>query len=255
MLGNILKFDCRWLSEIDDKFISDFISVFREIFDETFNYHKFSLKYINNIYGESVLVIAYHDNKPVAIDALWRNDINGCKAYQSVDTGVLPEYRGNGIFYGIINEKIRKVTEPCILYGFPNVNSYEGFIKRGWKLQNEYFQRVLLIPSRIDSLNHYKFIDQDYLEWWIIKDRQQYAYVKYFGRYFIVAKRSRFPIYTIVGKVDVSISNHLKKIKDIYILCYKSKNKTLLGSIFKSTRVITLYNNGSVIPLWKLDAI
>ena len=248
-------YDCRWSSDIDSVFFNNFINTFNAIFNKCLDYSYFENKYLNNRYGESVLVIAYCNKCPVAVDALWRNDVNGQMSFQSVDTGVLPLYRGHGIFYGMVREKISKLKDGALVYGFPNNNSYKGFLNIGWNLQKEYWQRILFNPNAIDNNVQYPYIDEEYFKWWLNKNSANYAYVKYFGRLFIVAKRYRFPIYTIVGRCNNWVSNYLPKVRGIYMLCYKSDKKCIYSGLFTVTRVITLNNPNKMVPLWKLDAL
>lgn len=55
-------------------------------------------------------------------------------AMQSCDTVVDPNFRGRGIFSKIIQyaEAYYKKLDVDVLIGFPNHNSYPGFIKLGW---------------------------------------------------------------------------------------------------------------------------
>ena len=57
------------------------------------------------------------------------------KVAQSCDTAVIPEARGRGIFTSLILEAEKRLKEEGVemMLGFPNNNSYHGFIKMGWK--------------------------------------------------------------------------------------------------------------------------
>ena len=52
----------------------------------------------DNIYGPSLITVAYVDGQPAGVDVMWRNDLNGVEAYQTVNTCVLESYRGRGLF-------------------------------------------------------------------------------------------------------------------------------------------------------------
>lgn len=56
-------------------------------------------------------------------------------AAQSCDSAVLPQYRGKGVFSSIIKRAQNQLKNEGIdfLFGFPNQNSYPGFIKLDWK--------------------------------------------------------------------------------------------------------------------------
>jgi len=54
------------------------------------------------------------------------------RGYQSMDTIVMPEARGKGVFGKLLNTFYAK-TDGALLYGFPNVNSAPAFFgKLGW---------------------------------------------------------------------------------------------------------------------------
>src|SRR5699024_1026405 len=89
---------CKLTSELSTCDKKDFIEIFNTVFDMNYNMEWFNWKYMDNIYGDSYIVLVYYDNKPIAAKAFWRNDIQGYKSYQPCDTGVLKEYRKMGIF-------------------------------------------------------------------------------------------------------------------------------------------------------------
>ena len=84
-----IVYDCRWSGELDDKFIDDFRSMCSTVFNYDFTIGEFNRKFVDNIYGKSLLVVVYVNGKPCAARALWRNDINGKEAYQPGDACVL----------------------------------------------------------------------------------------------------------------------------------------------------------------------
>lgn len=78
-----------WSEKITPQEKSDFRYVENEVFGDFCTEEFFKAKYEDNIYGSSVIVIAYLDGRHVGADALWRNDMGKTKAYQSADTCVL----------------------------------------------------------------------------------------------------------------------------------------------------------------------
>ena len=58
------KIDCRWTSEVDDQFIKDWTYVERSVFGK-FSDDYINRKYFENIYGDSLLLVAYLDGKAI----------------------------------------------------------------------------------------------------------------------------------------------------------------------------------------------
>ena len=83
-MDNIV-YDIRWTNDLDEKFIADFLYVQNEVFG-CGTREEFKRQFEENIYGKSIVVVVYLDDKPVAARALWRNDIEGKEAYQPGST-------------------------------------------------------------------------------------------------------------------------------------------------------------------------
>ena len=68
-------------------------------------------------------------------------------AAQSCDSAVLKQYRGRGVFTSIIKEAQTQLQFAGVdfLFGFPNSNSYPGFIKLGWKHEADFCRFFLPI--------------------------------------------------------------------------------------------------------------
>ena len=68
-------------------------------------------------------------------------------AAQSCDSAVLKQYRGKGVFTAIIKEAQEQLQFEGVdfLFGFPNSNSYPGFIKLGWKHETDFCRFFLPI--------------------------------------------------------------------------------------------------------------
>ena len=59
-MDNIV-YDCRWSDEVDDSFIEDFIATENAVFHGNYTTEQFKRKYIDNIYGKSVVEVVYLD--------------------------------------------------------------------------------------------------------------------------------------------------------------------------------------------------
>lgn len=254
-MGEHAEVDYRvlWTSSLDDTFRNDFIYCENVVFNGNMSQDLFEKKYIKNIYGPSVLVVAYLKGQPVGADALWRNDINGEKAYQSADTCVLPAARGKGIFMGMVFHKLEKVEGQGTVYGFPNVNSSHGFLKSGWHLVDERYTTVLLSASSMSQIDPIQ-IDCDYAKWWL-KDNCDFYSLKKQGKCWLVAKRKIF-LYSIVGELTNEAAQLFPSVKGFCILLYKSNNKSFYNKKRTPMRVITSPATEDVrIPTWKIDSI
>ena len=70
-------YDCRWSDMVDDKFISDYNLLQNTVFHNGYNKELFKKKYLDNIYGSSIIIVVYSNYKPIGARAFWRNDIDG----------------------------------------------------------------------------------------------------------------------------------------------------------------------------------
>lgn len=81
---------------------------------------------------------AYDENKLIGINGFLDMEYvyNGIKlkAIQSCDTAVDPFYRNQGVFTSIIKDKEKQLIAEGydLIVGYPNFNSYPGFLKMGW---------------------------------------------------------------------------------------------------------------------------
>ena len=127
--GKEIQLNAFWSGSVEDKHIDDFISVQQQVFNNKYNRLIFERKFLNNIYGKSLIVLAYHENKCVGARAFWRNDIGNYTAYQPCDTAVLEEYRGLRLFSKMTNVALERIEKDALIYNFPNNNSLPGYLK------------------------------------------------------------------------------------------------------------------------------
>lgn len=248
-----LKIDCRFSSEVDEKFISEFMKTENEVFGEYFTRELFNHKFINNIYGDSILVVVYQaDSKPIAARALWRNDINGKPSYQPGDTCVLPEARGKGVFSKMTQRAIDLLPKDAIIYNFPNQNSFPGYIKLGWSEKHQY--HMVLLSNKKYAKEHPGEIDSDYFDWWI-KDNPKIRYIKRGNIYYAVTPHSRKFCYTVVGKIKPEDAKKIKPLQKLGLFFFKSANRTWYNRAFAVGHAVSTSSNLNYIPAWKIDAI
>ncbi len=93
-------------------------------------------KYGENPFGPPLVVVAEDGNRVVGQYALWPTPLRlGATVYlgaQSLDTMTHPDYQGQGMFTRLASACYEAAAKRDVVavYGFPNVASYPGFIKR-----------------------------------------------------------------------------------------------------------------------------
>lgn len=247
-----LFYDVRWSGDCDEKYIDDFNRVQDQVFKGIHSREVFKHQYIDNIYGQSVIVVVYDSDKPIAARSLWRNDISNKIAYQPGRACVLSEYRGIGIFSKMTEEAVDILPQDAIIYSYPNQYSYPGYIKMGW--QTFHVRYLRLFVSRKAYINeHPVAIDKGYYDWWVKGKRN--VCIKRRGEYFLV-KKLKPCCYEIISKVDLSIAKDCTIVSGLYLLFYLSATKQFYsGHIMPSRTVAKNIGGISYIPKWKIDAI
>lgn len=97
---------------------------------------KLEWKFRDNPKGPGLIAVATKDGDVVGINAFMANRFNiggaGQTGYQSMDTVVSPDVRGQGVF-GELVHTFYNHCDAALVYGFPNSNSAPGFFgKLGW---------------------------------------------------------------------------------------------------------------------------
>jgi hypothetical protein len=127
---------------VSDENLIDFITVFKSVHPESNNLIYFMNKFNTNVLGQkNIGYIAYclTTTEPVAFygvfPVLLKSQNNFILAAQSGDTVTHPNYQRKGLFKLLHEEtmKLCKELDVKLIFGFPNLNSYPGFIKFGWK--------------------------------------------------------------------------------------------------------------------------
>lgn len=244
-------YDIRWSNAVDEKFSQDFRQVCSTVFNNDFSQELFDRKFIQNIYGPSVLVVVYIDDVPSAARALWRNDIDGKEAYQPGDTCVMENCRGKGVFSVMTRKSIAYLPDSAIIYNFPNPNSYPGYIKMGWNLLHNY-NVCLLTNYDAYKKEHPFMMDANYANWWV-KGRNL-TYTKRFGHYFLLQKDHRPLCYRILAEVNEQTAKMFPHTR-CGLFFYKSERQTWYNKRFALAHVVTRNPEIEYIPTWKIDAV
>ena len=251
LIMNGIVYDCRWSTNLDEKFISDFCKVERAVFHNDYSEAYLKKKFLDNIYGPSVLEVVYIDGEVSAARALWRNDLEGKEAYQPVDTCVMDNCRGKGVFTEMTKRSIALLPKEALIYNFPNHKSYPGYLKMGWKLLHEY--GIRLFTSRRFFNEHPIKMDNEYAKWWII-GRSNISYIKR-GRLFFLVRPDRRPLLKhVIACVDAEIAKAFPK-SSVGILFYLSEKSTFYNRSFLKRHVVCKDSEVAYIPTWKIDAL
>lgn len=244
-------YDCRWTTEIDEQFLKDWQFVENSVF-EGFTNQFIKRKYFDNIFGPSIMAVAYLNGKPVGADALWRNDVNGKMAFLSADTCVLKEARGLGIMTGITQHEIAKAPSGSYIYGSPNGQSYYGYKKLGWN-EVKLYKGILFSPKKY-AKEHPEKMPYDYAKWWITGSNKYH--IKFRGHYYVVVKYASFPFWHahLIAEVDKKTAELYPKYKGFSLFFYRSYKPIIKVGAFKRCVYHIAWNaDPKEFPYWKID--
>jgi hypothetical protein len=246
-------YDCRWSSSIDNKFINHFLSVRKAVPEcRTYDVKKFNRKYLKNIFGDSVIVVVYDDNTPIAVRGFWRNNL-GCKtAFQPVDTCVIKEYRRLGIFREMTRIALEKAGHDALIYNFPNINSYPGYLKMGWRLVKQY--RPVLFRSIYKYRSEHEIpIDDKYVEWWL-GNTSNFSVLEKSNAYFLTKKMNKPFFYLVIGEISQKAARKFPKRNSLNTLnLFYSEKLSCYNKKIIPLNIISLGETSVNIPIWKGD--
>ena len=239
-----LKIKSCWTDHPSCELKHDFISLANAVFGTFVTEDYFKAKFETDVYGPSLLTIAYVNGQPAGADVMWRNDLRGVKAYQTVDTCVLEQYRGMGLFKAMTRWEQEFLGNKTLIYGFPNANSYPGYVKMGWQVQRLF--------KTLCRLSRGEVIPSDYAAWWL-KTQPDIRHLHNNGNYYLIRKNDKTPVATLIGQVDAQTAQLFPEMRGTRLLkLFQTK-----PSIYNKNKSIPLVCNGpnKEIPYWKIDAI
>ena len=199
-----MKFSYYWTSEVNQTLEKKIMSCFDKTFYQNSSKNYFKWKYRDNPFGESLHIIALNKNNVVATRSFWRLDIDKTKAYQCVDTAVLPKFQRKGIFKKTALMAI-KILKKKIIYNSPNKNSGPAYRKYGWKnIENSNLTKINITSLMLNSAPVIKW-DTETLNWRFKNNPvQKYYSLKKEKNYYIFRKiRKRF--FLLVGKTNINL--------------------------------------------------
>lgn len=247
---NEILYDCRWSDKADEKFIKDWQWVENAVFG-CFDDNVIKRKYFDNIYGPSLMIVAYLDGKPVGADALWRNDANGQEAYQSDDTCVLEAARGRGVMTGFTQRELSMAPEGSYIYGSPNGKSYWAYKKMKWN-EIEMYPRIFCSYRKYIK-EHLEKMPFEYAKWWIVGSNK--FHIKRGGHYYLISTTDRKYLANLIAEVDKDTAVMYPRFKKFSVFVYRSYTKPLLWRLRKNEPMhhISWQGDPKLFPYWKID--
>jgi predicted acetyltransferase len=135
---------------------SSILELFKEVFNEKLSLEVWKWRFHENPFGKGIVKLLYDGAKLVGHYAVvpMKVQIKGevSNGVFSMTTMTHPNYRGRGIFPLLGEETYKEAAEGGFefVFGFPNENSYEGFVK---KLRWTGFGNMYVWQRKIDNSN------------------------------------------------------------------------------------------------------
>lgn len=163
---------------LNQESINEQVLIYMEAFGSKQNFKEIRKgwisKHYNNPVGDSIIFGAYCGEVLAGINVFMpmKYLCNGKSIYvvQSCESGVLNAYRRMGIWSAIMDyamKYIKELQKYDAIIGFPNYkNSYNGFLKIGWKKVGFVKNYVLIINSKkfLESVLKGRLV---FLRWWL----------------------------------------------------------------------------------------
>jgi hypothetical protein len=142
---------------MDEKTISDrCYDIFKTVFQSNLSHIAFRYKHYENPHGLSTPLFVEKTGDDIKgingfMAAKFICESQELYAAQSCDSAVLAQYRDKDVFKSIIKNAQKQLQSAGVdfLFGFPNQNSYPGFIKLGWKHEVDFCRYFLPIQWHV----------------------------------------------------------------------------------------------------------
>ncbi len=109
-------------------------------------------KHFDNPFGASLVLLAVVSGRIIGVRAFmkWEWNFNGTRfsALRAVDTGILPEHQGKGVFKALNSAglKLSKDRGDHFIFNTPNSKSLPANLKMGWKRIDKL--KIVFIPGK-----------------------------------------------------------------------------------------------------------
>lgn len=186
-----MRYVLKQTSELSPSETTDILAVLNNTYDPWGDEEFFRWKYLQNPYGESLHIIGYDGDQPVANESFWRNDLDGQRAFQSCDTAVIPSHQGRGIFRQTVEKGVERLNGEY-LYGFPNETSLPGFLGFGWDLKQQLRVGFHLSSALLRQFEDHDPIPDQYVTWRFVNHpRKRYYICRRGGRPYLLSMRRK----------------------------------------------------------------
>ena len=241
-----------WSNELSESLIHDYSCFHKEVFRSNFTCENFVSKFIDNIYGISIHVLVYENDKLIAIRSLWRNDVENILAYQPCDTVVASEYRGSGIFKYMTDLALTFAGD-ALIYNFPNDNSRKLYLRNGWEINRKLYKNLYTTSAFFNNCPD-PIIPDDYVRWYFAK-KPELKVKKVGNNYFLLSPRGKW-MNIIIGKISKEVySSGLFEKSRFGLLFFRSSVKSKIKKLNHPTYIVAKGGYSGFIPSWKVDAI
>ena len=253
MENNEITYVLKWSDQMDDKFLEDFLYIENAVFGG-FTKQIIERKLINNIYGSSLLTVAYLDSEPIGADAMMRNDVWGHIGFETIDTCVSEKCRGKGVFSTITKKEVAEIRDKysdAIIYGFPNGNSFPGYVKMGWNIQCRLYPTLFLFPFIFDKENPTS-IDVEYAKW-LSGSSSRFYHIKIGKKYYLIKEGRKH--FQMIGKIEPEAALLFERKKHPGLIRWRSRKKRFFNDNGYHGSIITYGDAPFSIPYWKYDTL
>lgn len=210
-----------WTSEIDAALEHNIMSCFNETFSQTKDPNYFQWKFRDNPFGESLHVIVVNQGRVIGSRVFWRLDIEGYEAYQCVDTSILPEYQGKGLFKSTVLKALDIIGDKLI-YNYPNELSGPAYIKSGWKVEkNSTSVKVNFTNLMLKSAATINWSERE-LRWRFENNPEASYYAMKKGEFYYIFSVRRKNLFILLFKTKFNLDLDLVKSR----ICFSYDNGT-----------------------------
>lgn len=216
-----MRYDYKLTSELTQLEIGAMLVVLNEAFegwgDETF----FRWKFGENPYGDSLHMIGYDGDNPVATVGFWRNGPDNLPSYQCVDAVVRPSHQRRGIYQTALNGCSERL-QGAYIYTFTGDLSRPAMMRCGWALKRKIPLKFHWAPMVLRKYREFDPIPESYAEWRFARNPKTRYYVcRRYGLTFVLTKR-REHVYAVGGVLSNELG--LEEVRPFFLFSYDFSN-------------------------------
>jgi hypothetical protein len=180
-----------------EKIFHRFKKIFKYSFNQDYKKYTFDWKFLDSYSSNSVIQEIILNEKPIGYRGLWKVK-NYPNAYQCIDTCILPNYQGKGVFK-LSNQHL--IDNIGSFYNYPNQKSKPGYLKSGW----DELSKMHIYLNKLENFEYCNW-DKSFLNWRFVN----HPYVKYYKTkikdgYAILRFKKRLPIHVESTKHDIDL--------------------------------------------------